>query len=44
MLCIDEGIRPEIEQGVNINNRIAPTYITVENGKDISIGDLLYSQ
>jgi protocatechuate 3,4-dioxygenase beta subunit len=37
-------IRPDTEQGVNINTRITPTYIAVENGKDISIGDLLYSQ
>lgn len=37
-------IRPDTEGGVNINPRIAPTYITVEDGKDLSLGDLVVSE
>lgn len=37
-------LRPDTEEGVNINPRIAPTYITVKDGKDLSLGDLVFTE
>jgi protocatechuate 3,4-dioxygenase beta subunit len=37
-------LRPDTVEGININPRITPAYITVEDGKDLSMVDLVFTE